>query len=152
MRWPETEGEAVCPRGGCAEASGKTTRRKFKCHHRFGDQRDDLRLVQAVVYDLLAALVDRSAFPRCKRAVTWAFNMRLPSCCSKLGEAMGRELAPTKLDGTVEIDSAYFAGYVKPENNGADHKDRRCKINLSGKRQCVVIMRERKGAHGLSYS
>ena len=31
MRWPETEGEAVCPRCGCTETYSIATRRKFKC-------------------------------------------------------------------------------------------------------------------------
>ena len=38
MRWPETEGEAVCPRCGCFEVYSITTRRRFKCvacHHQF---------------------------------------------------------------------------------------------------------------------
>lgn len=30
MRWPETDGEAICPRCGCCEAYSITTRRKFK--------------------------------------------------------------------------------------------------------------------------
>jgi len=38
MRWPETEGEAVCPRCGCTETYNIATRRKFKCvgcYHQF---------------------------------------------------------------------------------------------------------------------
>jgi len=31
MRWPETQGEAVCPQCGRDEAYKITTRRKFKC-------------------------------------------------------------------------------------------------------------------------
>ena len=31
MRWPETDGEAVCPCCGFDEAYKITTRRKFKC-------------------------------------------------------------------------------------------------------------------------
>lgn len=37
-RWPETDGEPVCPRCDCAEAYDIPTRRKFKCkacHHQF---------------------------------------------------------------------------------------------------------------------
>lgn len=34
---------------------------------------------------------------------------------------------------------------MKPENKKENRKDRRLKSNHSGKRQCVVIMRERKG-------
>ena len=38
MRWPETDGEAFCPRCGCTETYDIKTRRKFKCmacHHQF---------------------------------------------------------------------------------------------------------------------
>jgi transposase-like protein len=38
IRWPETDGEAVCPSCGCTESYNITTRRKFKCkgcHHQF---------------------------------------------------------------------------------------------------------------------
>jgi hypothetical protein len=31
MRWPETDGEAICPDCGCCEAYKITTRRRFKC-------------------------------------------------------------------------------------------------------------------------
>ena len=46
----------------------------------------------------------------------------------------------------VAIDGAYFGGYVKPANHRADRKDRRLWQNKSGKRECVVIVRERDGA------
>jgi hypothetical protein len=58
---------------------------------------------------------------------------------------MARELATGNLNGIVEIDGGYFGGHVKPENRKEDRKDRRLKANTSGKRQCVVVMRERKG-------
>jgi hypothetical protein len=58
---------------------------------------------------------------------------------------MAIEQANVQLNGIVEIDGGYFGGYVKPENEKADRKDLRLKANRSGKRQCVVIMRERGG-------
>jgi hypothetical protein len=63
----------------------------------------------------------------------------------KLREAMAIEQANVQLNGIVEIDGAYFGGYVKPANEKADRKDRRLLENRTGKRQCVVIMRERNG-------
>ena len=38
IRWPETNGEAVCPQCGCIESYDISTRRKFKCkgcHHQY---------------------------------------------------------------------------------------------------------------------
>lgn len=64
----------------------------------------------------------------------------------KLRGAMDREnCLGLQLSGEVEIDGAYFAGHVKPENKKEDRKDRRLAENQSGKRRCVVVMRERKG-------
>jgi transposase-like protein len=61
----------------------------------------------------------------------------------KLREAMGVEFDKRTLSGEVEVDGAYFGGYVKPENVKAERKDLRRKENRTGKRRVVVIMRER---------
>src|SRR5690242_21833479 len=45
----------------------------------------------------------------------------------------------------AEIDGAYFGGHVRPENMATDRMDRRLAENQSGKRQVVVVMRERDG-------
>ncbi len=45
----------------------------------------------------------------------------------------------------MEVDGAYFGGYVKPANKREDRKDRRKKIHQSGKRQVVIAVRERGG-------
>jgi transposase-like protein len=63
----------------------------------------------------------------------------------KLREALGSLQSAQKLAGEVEIDGAYFGGYVKRANRKVDRTDGRRKAHQSGKRQCVVIMRERKG-------
>lgn len=63
----------------------------------------------------------------------------------KLREAMACEPAHLKLNGIIEIDGGYFGGHVKPANRKEDRKGCRSKVNISGKRQCVVIMRDRNG-------
>ena len=58
------------------------------------------------------------------------------------------EVKGYKLGGvgkTVEVDGAYFGGYVKPANNKENRRDRRLAKNQNGKRQCVVVIRERGG-------
>jgi hypothetical protein len=45
----------------------------------------------------------------------------------------------------AEIDGAYFGGYVKPGNRKESRRDRRLARNQTGKRQVVVIARERGG-------
>jgi len=56
---------------------------------------------------------------------------------------MSAETAKHEISGDVEIDGAYFGGYVKPSNYKSERRDRRLAENQSGKRQAVVIMRER---------
>jgi transposase-like protein len=62
----------------------------------------------------------------------------------KIREAMASQI-PAKLSGEVEIDGAYFGGYVKPRNYKENRRDRRFAENQSGKRKVVVAMRERNG-------
>ncbi len=63
----------------------------------------------------------------------------------KLREAMAIETANTELDGEVEVDGAYFGGYVKPANEKVNRVDRRLAENQTGKRRVVVVMRQRGG-------
>jgi hypothetical protein len=48
---------------------------------------------------------------------------------------------------TAEIDGGYFRGYVKPANLRENRRDRRLREHQSGKRQCLVVIRERDGVH-----
>lgn len=154
LRWPETEGEAVCPRCGCLETYNITSRRKFKCaacHHQFSVTSGTIFASRKMSFtDLLAAIV---IFVNGAKGVSALQVSRDLDCqyktafvlSHKLREAMAREQEGRSLNGIVEIDGGYFGGYVKPENRKEDRKDRRLKANSSGKRECVVIMRERKG-------
>lgn len=154
LRWPETDGEAYCPRCGCTETYDISTRRKFKCvacHHQFSVTSGTLFASRKMAFtDLLAAIV---IFVNGAKGVS-ALQMSRDLDCQyktafilthKLREAMAREQMDRELNGTVEIDGAYFGGYVKPENRKEDRRDRRLLENRSGKRKCVVIMRERGG-------
>lgn len=154
LRWPETEGEAVCPRCGCTETYNISTRRKFKCvacHHQFSVTSGTIFASRKLSFtDLLAAIVIFVNGAKGVSALQVSRDLDVQYKTAfvlshKLREAMAAEQADAKLGGVVEIDGAYFGGYVKPENIKADRKDRRLAFNRSGKRQCVVIMRERNG-------
>ena len=67
----------------------------------------------------------------------------------KLREALTALQDVQTLEGEVEVDEGYFDGYVKHRRRGKDRIDRRRKSNRSGKRKCVVVMRER-GKNGRS--
>jgi transposase-like protein len=154
LRWPETDGEAVCPRCGCVETYDISSRRRFKCvgcHHQFSVTSGTIFASRKLSFtDLLAAIV---IFVNGAKGVAALQLSRDLDCqyktafvlTHKLREAMARENAGRQLNGIVEIDGAYFGGYNKPENRKEDRVDRRLKANLTGKRMCVVIMRERNG-------
>src|SRR6202040_1217619 len=66
----------------------------------------------------------------------------------KMREAMASELKGMRIGGegeTVEVDGGYFGGYIKPANHKELRRDRRLAKNQNGKRQVVVVMRERGG-------
>jgi hypothetical protein len=65
--------------------------------------------------------------------------------CHKIREALGAEANGATVSGEVEVDGAYFGGYVKPANDKLNRRDRRFAVNQNGKRSVVVIMRERGG-------
>ena len=154
LRWPETGGEAVCPRCGCVESYSISTRRRFKCvacHHQFSVTSGTIFASRKLSFgDLLAAIaifVNGAcgvAALRLSRELDVQYKTAFV-LTHKLREAMSADQAGVVLDGVVEIDGCYLGGHVRPANRKADRVDRRLKVNQSGKRQCVVIMRQRGG-------
>lgn len=154
LRWPETEGEPICPRCGCTEAYHIATRRKFKCvacHHQFSVTSGTIFASRKLSFtDLLAAIVIFVNGAKGISALQASRDLDVQYKTAfvlfhKLREAMAREMADAKLGGIVEMDGAYFGGHIRPENRKEDRKDRRLAKNQTGKRQCVVIFRERGG-------
>lgn len=151
VRWPNG---VHCPRCGCVEVYEYRTRRIFKCKgctSQFSVTSETIFASRKLAHrDILAAIaifvngakgisalqLGRDLNVQYKTAFVMAHKMR---------EAMGAEANGRVLSGTVEIDGAYFGGYVKPENVKAERKDRRLSENRSGKRKAVVVMRERHG-------
>ena len=152
MRWPD--GEATCPRCGCAETYSITTRRRFKCvgcHHQFSVTSGTIFASRKLSYtDLLAAIVIFVNGAKGVSALQVSRDLDVQYKTAfvlshKLREAMALEDAGQTLDGVVEVDGAYFGGYVKPANIKAERADRRTRLAMSGKRQSVIVMRERGG-------
>jgi transposase-like protein len=155
MRWPETNGEAVCPKCGHGEAYSITTRRKFKCkacHHQFSVTSGTIFASRKMDFvDLLAAIC---IIVNASKGVSMVQLSRDLDCqyktafvlAHKLREAMAQEVHTGEvLDGHVEIDGAYFGGHIRPENRKEDRKDRRLKQHQTGRRRVVVALRERDG-------
>ena len=155
MRWPETNGEAVCPRCGHDETYSISTRRKFKCkncHHQFSVTSGTIFASRKMDFvDLLAAIC---IIVNASKGVSMIQLSRDLDCqyktafvlAHKLREAMSEEVQTGEvLEGHVEIDGAYFGGHIRPANVKADRVDRRLKEHQTGKRRVVVAMREREG-------
>ena len=154
LRFAASDGEPSCPRCGCLETYKNAKRRNFQCvgcKHQFTVTSGTIFANRKLSYtDLLAAIVIFVNGAKGVSALQISRDLDVQYKTAfvlshKLREAMARENATRQLNGTVEIDGAYFGGYSKPENRKEDRVDRRLKANLTGKRQCVVIMRERNG-------
>jgi len=155
MRWPETNGEAVCPRCGCIETYNITTRRKFKCTacgHQFSVTSGTIFASRKMDFvDLLAAIC---IIVNAAKGVSMV-QLSLDLDCQyktafvlahKLREAMAQEVQTGEvLTEHVEMDGAYFGGHIRPANHAENRIDRRLKKHQTGKRRVVVVMRERQG-------
>lgn len=155
MRWPETDGAAVCPRCDHAETYDIATRRKFKCkacHHQFSVTSGTIFASRKMDFvDLLAAIC---LIVNAAKGLSMVQLSRDLDCqyktafvlAHKLREAMAQEVhTGEKLAGHVEVDGAYFGGHIRPANHKANRIDRRLKKHQTGTRRVVVAFRERLG-------
>jgi transposase-like protein len=154
MRWADTEGEPVCPKCGCLENYDLATRQVYKCKgcaKQFSITSGTIFASRKLaVRDILAAIAIFINGAKGYSALHLSRDLSVDYKTAfvllhKLRESIGVAQAEGTLSGTVEVDGAYFGGYVKPANERKDRKDRRKKIHQSGKRQSVIVMRERKG-------
>ena len=155
MRWPETNGEAVCPKCGHDDVYKITMRHKFKCKacaHQFSVTSGTIFASRKTDFvDLLAAIcliVDASkgiSMVQLSRDLDCQYKTAFV-LAHKLREAMATEIHTGEvLEGHVEIDGAYFGGHIRPANAKVNRVDRRLKQHQTGKRRVVIAMREREG-------
>lgn len=154
VRWADNEGEAYCPKCGGVRVYDLSDNRRFKCAaclHKFSVTSGTIFASRKMsLRDLLAAI---AIFVNGAKGISALQLSRDLDCqyktafvlAHKLREALGAEFEDRTLSGDVEVDGAYFGGYVKPENRKEDRKDRRLKQHQTGKRRVVVIVRERGG-------
>jgi len=154
IRWADTNGAPVCPKCGHDQSYDLATRQVYKCkacskqfsitsgtlfHGRKMEVRDILAAIALFVNGAkgyCALQLSRDLGVDYKTAFVLLHKMR---------EAIGNARDNGALRGEVEVDGMYVGGYVKPANERKDRKDRRRKINTSGKRQVIVVARERGG-------
>lgn len=154
IRWANNGSEPFCPRCGCVAVYEYKTRRIFKCQGCMAQFSVTTGTIFAsrklAIRDILAAIAIFVNGAKGYSALQLSRDLDVQYktafvLAHKLREAIGAEMKSRKVSGEVEIDGAYFGGYVKPENEKAKRKDRRLAINQTGKRRVVVVMRERKG-------
>jgi len=154
IRFADNGGAAFCPRCDCTAVYAYAARRIWKCKacgHQFSVTSGTIFASRKLpIRDYLAAIaifvnavkgisalqLGRDLDVQAKTAFVLAHKIR---------EAIGAGQDQGELSGEVEVDGAYFGGHVKPENEKADRKDRRLVEEQSGKRQVVVVARERGG-------
>jgi transposase-like protein len=160
IRWADTNGEPVCPHCGSADAYDC---RRLKGAPRFRCRAcvKDFTITSGTLFAghklplrcYLAAIAIFCNEVKGKSALALSRDLNVSYKCAfvllhKLREAMAAELKARVVGGegkTVEVDGGYFGGYVKPANLKENRRDRRLAHNQSGKRQVVIIVRERNG-------
>ncbi|HEY1836388.1 MAG TPA: IS1595 family transposase [Rhizomicrobium sp.] len=160
IRWTETQGEAVCPDCGGAEPyeyRRPTGLLRFRCKAcgknfsitsgtLFASHKAPLRTYLAAIAVSMNEVKGKNAL-----ALSRDLGMSHKACwvlLHKLREAMAEEFRGRKIGGegkVAETDGAYFGGYVRPANFREHRRDRRLAVNQNGKRQSLVIIRERNG-------
>ena len=125
LRWPTTEGEPVCPYCGSLDHY-VTARKRFACRD---CRKQYQRHVSGTIFasrkmsftDMLAAIC---IVVNAVKGLS-ALQLSRDLCCQgktafvlshKIREAIAAEIEAETPDGDVEIDGAYFGGYVRPAN------------------------------------
>jgi transposase-like protein len=158
VRWED--GKPICPHCGCPtvyECRRPTGALRFRCKAcredfsitsgtLFAHHKMPLRTYLAAASIFVNEVKGKSAL-----ALSRDLNCQYKTAfvlAHKMREAMATELKGMRVGGdgeTVEVDGGYFGGYVKPANHRENRRDRRLAKNQNGKRQVVVVVREREG-------
>ena len=160
VRWPNTDGASICPSCGGVDAyefRRHTGALRFECRvckkefsitagTLFASHKLPLRAYLSAIAIFCNEVKGKSMLAM-SRDLGLSYKAAFV-LCHKMREAMAEEMKGRVIGGegkTAEVDGGYFGGYVKPANMKENRKDRRLWQNQSGKRKCVVIVREREG-------
>jgi transposase-like protein len=161
IRWASNNGDPFCPKCGCTivydcrRATGTVRWRCKACRHSFSITSGILfhsRKLPLRAYLLAIAIFCNEVKGKSMLALSRDLGTHYMTAfvlAHKMREAMASEVKTgDKIGGEgrkAEIDGGYFGGYVNPANLPENRRDRRLTANRSGKRQCVVVIRERDG-------
>lgn len=154
LRWPDTNGEPVCPHCDCPRCYNIRTRKIFKCSACrktfsatsgtiFHSAKLELRDYLAVIALFVNAVKGISAL-QISRDIGISYKAAFV-LLHKLREAIDHARNGLRLGGKVEIDGAYYGGHVRPPNTGREGKRPKAKTAKTRK-QCVLTMVARGGS------
>lgn len=154
IRWADNDGKPFCPKCGCLKIYTFAKRKVFKCKECEGQ----FTLTSSTIFasrklairDILGAIAIFMNGAKGHSALQLSRDLDVQYKTAfvlshKIREALGAENLAQEISGEVEVDGAYFGGYVKPANYKEHRRDRRLLANQTGKRRVVVVMRERQG-------
>ncbi len=154
IRWHETDGNPVCPECGGLEHYNLKSRPVWKCKA----CSKQFSMTSGTIFhgrklrlrDILGAIAIFTNGAKGYSALQLSRDLGCDYKTSfvllhKIRESIKLARDEGALQGDVELDGAYFGGHVRPENRKEDRKDRRLAENQTGKRQVVVVARERQG-------
>lgn len=154
VRWAENDGTPICPDCGSTESYDLKGRPVFKCkacYKQFSITSGTIFASRKLpVRDILAAIAVFINGAKGYSALQLSRDLSIDYKTAfvmlhKVREAIKIARADGALAGDVAVDGAYFGGYVKPANEAKDRKDLRRRANQSGKRQSVIVAREKNG-------
>lgn len=154
-RWADNEGRPTCPKCGCDAVNTYRVRRLYKCkacYKQFTDTsgtpwayrklkyRQIMYLVASIAHNVQAKTVRDICTDmgvQYKTAFLWVHKLR-NAIALKADEGM--------LSGEVEIDGAYFGGYVRPKNLKKTRSDlRKIPYRHNDRALSVTAARQRGG-------
>jgi transposase-like protein len=154
IRFAANDGEAFCPKCGSVDLYNLPRRKMWRCKGcpcQFSVTSGTIFAARKLtIRDILAAIAIFANGAKGMSALQLSRDLDVQYktafvLAHKLREAMAAEDVGAKVSGAVEIDGMYAGGYVKPANIKAYRRDRRLLANQSGKRQSVIVARERGG-------
>lgn len=154
IRWADHNGQPHCPECGSVTLYTLAKRHLWECkdcHHQFSVTSGTIfasRKRPIRDYLLAIAIFVNGAKGHAALQLSRDLDCQYKTAfvmAHKIREALAATDAGATVSGNVEIDGMYAGGYVKPANRREHRRDRRLLSNRSGKRQVVLVARERGG-------
>lgn len=168
-RWPDTEGEPVCPKCGVVGAwtlgdhDAPGDNRQFKCKDKGCRSKFTVTsgtLLHSRKLDYVTLLILVKLFSMGSKGIPTVLlgnesGISVKSAfvnSHKLREAQIKAQLGRQLHGIVEIDGSVYGGYYHHVNERKDRPDLRKLGDVTGKRMAMVVARERSTADRVGLS